>query len=62
MRFKDEVTGKVVTIKPTEKTPEEKIAALVEENQLLKAQNKALSDRADFIEDVIAEIATQVYQ
>jgi hypothetical protein len=62
MRFKDAVTGKEATIKPTEMTPEEKIAALVEENLLLKAQNKALSDRTDFIEDVIAEIAIQVYQ
>lgn len=35
---------------------------LKQENQLLKAQNNALAERADFIEDVIAEMATQVYQ
>lgn len=31
------------------------------ENKLLKAQIQAQSDRADFIEDCIAEMATQVY-
>ncbi|WP_342505859.1 hypothetical protein [Sporosarcina sp. FSL K6-2383] len=35
---------------------------LKQENMLLKAQNNALSERADFIEDVIAEMAVQVYQ
>ncbi|MEZ7170763.1 hypothetical protein [Sporosarcina sp. OR05] len=35
---------------------------LKHENQLLKAQNNALSERASFIEDVVAEMATQVYQ
>lgn len=35
---------------------------LVQENVLLKAQNSALSERADFVEDVIAEMATQVYK
>ncbi|SDE82076.1 hypothetical protein SAMN04488542_102256 [Fontibacillus panacisegetis] len=34
---------------------------LKRENTLLKAQNTALSDRADFIEDCIAEMAVQVY-
>ncbi|MBY9080985.1 hypothetical protein KIH86_07515 [Paenibacillus sp. HN-1] len=43
-------------------TAEEKLARLEQENTLLKAQNAALSDRADFIEDVIAEMAMQVYQ
>lgn len=31
------------------------------ENKLLKAQLQAQSDRADFIEDCIAEMAVQVY-
>ncbi|MGD0032560.1 hypothetical protein SLT67_14425 [Paenibacillus illinoisensis] len=35
---------------------------LVQENLLLKAQNSALSERADFVEDVIAEMAAKVYQ
>ena len=34
---------------------------LKEQNKLLKAQLQAQSDRADFIEDCIAEMATQVY-
>lgn len=41
---------------------EGEIEELKHENQLLKAQNNALSERADFIEDVVAEMATQVYQ
>ena len=32
------------------------------ENELLRAQVKALSDRGEFIEDCIAEMAMQVYQ
>ena len=43
-------------------TAEEKADRLDTENKLLKAQNNALSDRADFIEDLIQEIAMQVYQ
>lgn len=31
------------------------------EIELLQAQNKALSDRADFLEDCIAEMAMEVY-
>lgn len=38
------------------------IEALAQENTLLKAQSNALSERADFVEDVIAEMATQVYK
>ncbi|MEK4326058.1 XkdW family protein [Paenibacillus sp. FSL R7-0312] len=38
------------------------IEQLQQENLLLKAQNNALSERADFIEDIIAEMAMQVYQ
>lgn len=40
----------------------EEVEALKQENTLLKAQNTALSERADFIEDVVAEMAMQVYQ
>lgn len=35
---------------------------LSEQIELLKAQNKAMSERADFVEDVVAEIAVQVYR
>ncbi|WNS42857.1 XkdW family protein [Paenibacillus sp. MMS20-IR301] len=45
--------------KPPELT---EIEQLQQENMLLKAQNNALSKRADFIEDIIAEMAMQVYQ
>lgn len=34
---------------------------LLAENKLLKAQLQAQTDRSDFIEDCIAEMATQVY-
>jgi hypothetical protein len=34
---------------------------LAAENKLLKAQNQALADRAEFIEDVIAEMAMMLY-
>lgn len=37
------------------------IEQLQQENVMLRAQNHALSERADFIEDIIAEMATQVY-
>lgn len=40
----------------------EQIAELEQKNKLLEAKNQALADRADFIEDVVAEMATKVYQ
>lgn len=40
----------------------EQIEELKQENELLKAQNKAMLERADFVEDVVAELAIQVYQ
>ena len=45
---------------PTPSIPEE-VEALKNENFLLKAQIQAMSDRNDFIEDCIAEMAMQVY-
>lgn len=36
-------------------------AALESENTLLKAQVQALSERDDFVEDVIAEMAMMIY-
>ncbi|WP_342409819.1 hypothetical protein [Paenibacillus sp. FSL R10-2778] len=38
------------------------IELLKKENMLLKAQNNAITERADFIEDIIAEMAMQIYQ
>ena len=42
-------------------TPEEKISSLKQENKMLRAQLQAATDRQDFIEDCIAEMAMQVY-
>ena len=41
--------------------PQPTITDLIKENELLKAQIKAQSDRNDFMEDCIAEMAMQVY-
>lgn len=38
------------------------IEEIKSENVLLKSQNQAITERADFIEDVVAEMAGQVYQ
>ncbi|MFJ8268538.1 hypothetical protein [Peribacillus asahii] len=38
------------------------IEILKQENTLLKAQNQALTDRTDFHEELIAEMAMLVYQ
>lgn len=44
-----------------EPTTEERVAALEEENALLKAQVSAQSDQMDFYEECIAEMAEVVY-
>lgn len=41
--------------------PQPTITDLMKENELLKAQIKAQSDRNDFMEDCITEMAMQVY-
>lgn len=46
---------------PEEKNELDRIEALETENSLLKAQLRAQTERSDFIEDCIAEMATQVY-
>lgn len=45
-----------------EDVPPSEFEVLMQENTLLKAQNQALTERADFIEDVVAEMAVKVYQ
>ena len=40
----------------------EQIAVLKAENTLLKAQNQAISERTDFHEDLIADMAMMIYQ
>ncbi|WP_339273607.1 hypothetical protein MKY59_20965 [Paenibacillus sp. FSL W8-0426] len=42
--------------------PQEEFESLKQESTLLKAQSKALADRADFTDDVIAEIALEIYK
>lgn len=44
-----------------EPTPEERIAALEEENHLLSQQVTALTDQNDFQEELIVELANIVY-
>ncbi|MDW0112969.1 hypothetical protein QT711_07210 [Sporosarcina saromensis] len=44
------------------KPVEIEIIELKQEIRISNAKNNALSERADFIEDVVAEMAIQVYQ
>lgn len=56
------VNGELVELTPEEKSeyyPEQSNTSDIE---LLKAQIQAISDRNDFIEDCIGEMATEVYQ
>lgn len=46
---------------PSESLSPPSVKDLVAENKLLKAQIQAQTERSDFIEDCIAEMATQVY-
>lgn len=55
--YRNIVTGELLGAE-TEQPSMEK---LQQENKLLKAQLQAQSNRSDFIEDCIAEMATQVY-
>ena len=48
-------------VKNTEYTPPVPPEPPLSEVELLKAQNKALSDRLEFTEDLIAEMAMKVY-
>ena len=48
-------------VKNAEYKPPEPPAPPLSEVELLKAQNKALSDRLEFTEDLIAEMAMKVY-
>lgn len=57
-RTKEEMDADYVPPPEPPKSNEE----LQAENELLCAQVKALSDRGEFIEDCIAEMAMQVYQ
>lgn len=54
-------TYKKVPEPDPEPTTEERVAALEDENAMLKAQITAQSDQMDFYEDCIAEMASIVY-
>lgn len=65
----DGTLGPLETVLPEEETSKEKVerletenSRLKSENNLLKAQVKANADRADFHEELIAEMAMLVYQ
>lgn len=60
-REKDGSIGEPVKVGNGE-TPGETIERLEKEKQLLTAQNKALGERMEFMEDLIAEIAMKVYE
>ena len=49
------------TPKKPKPSPEAQIAALQMENNLLRAQIDALSDQAEFHEELIVELANEVY-
>ena len=53
--------GEAYSPPPPPPTTDERVAALENENAMLKAQVSAQSDQMDFYEDCIAEMATVVY-
>lgn len=50
-----------ISLGGTLSNPSVTVEELQQENKLLKAQIQAQTERSDFIEDCIAEMATQVY-
>ena len=54
-------TGVLIDDEIAAPTPEERIAALEEENHLLSQQVTALTDQNDFQEELIVELAGVVY-
>lgn len=57
----DEVKANYETLLMEAKANEKSKAEIVAENALLKAQRAAATERSDFIEDCIAEMAMRVY-
>lgn len=56
------VDGELVELTPEEKSEYYPEKSNISDIELLKAQIQAISERNDFIEDCIGEIATEVYQ
>lgn len=57
----EELSGSKSPKEPNKHIPKDPLVDLQEENKLLKAQLQAQTERSDFIEDCIAEMATMVY-
>lgn len=54
--------GELIELTPEEKSEYYPEQSNISDIELLKAQIQAISDRNDFIEDCIAEMAMEVYQ
>lgn len=61
-RTQEEMDADYAAIPASPPTQAERITELESENKLLTAQIQALSDRNDFMEDCIAEMAMVVYE
>lgn len=60
-RLEDGTFGELEKV-GSQETPEETAERLELENKLLKLQNQANTERMEFMEDLIAEIAMKVYE
>ncbi|MEG0258901.1 MAG: hypothetical protein RR651_03425 [Lysinibacillus sp.] len=60
-RLSDSSFGELENIGSKE-SPEERAERLEQENKILKLQNQANTERMEFMEDLIAEIAKKVYE
>ena len=56
------IDGELVELTPEEKSEYYPEQSNISDIELLKAQIQAISERNDFIEDCIAEMAMEVYQ
>lgn len=56
------VDGELIELTPEEKSEYYPEQSNISDIEILKAQIQAISDRNDFIEDCIAEMAMEVYQ
>lgn len=50
-----------LTNEQTNSEENERLESLEKENHMLNAKNKSLNERADFMEECIAEMAMQLY-
>lgn len=57
-KYQAKINPPIIELQPSDK---ERIENLERENALLKAQKQALSEQVDFHEELIVELATQIY-